>query len=133
MIDIDAGRIHVLKKKIRILTSELNKMQTDTQREIEHYQEAYSISTWASRELASLFPTVTSSALFGFSFESGVLIDDHVLFAELWNDAGLQFGKNVIYFKSEQDFMTEITHFKKTTFIYLDWYLNSHTNSLSFS
>lgn len=113
-------RIHDVKKNIKILISELEKMQNDSTNEVDHYQSAYALAKWLDVELQNLFPAKRNSLV---QFSSGVLIDDDSIFAAIWNQAGAPFGKSVRHYPNGSSFIKDSQNFPKDTFIYIDWFL----------
>jgi hypothetical protein len=129
MSNPDFGRIHEIKKKLRILASELDKMQSDPESEAEHFEQAYFISQWVNQEMNDLFPTINSVDKINFEFQSGVLIDDYPLYADTWNSAGLKYGRYVTHYLDEKSFLSDLDKIDRSTFIYIDWYLDQFKNS----
>ncbi len=125
------GQIHDLKKKLRILNAELDKMQSDPQHEAEHFAEAYKISKWVNNELDELFP-VNRGEHYNFEFKSGVLVDDYPIYGDNWNHDGLQYGKHVTQYLSAQSFLSDLERHDRATFLYIDWYLTPLKNSYDF-
>jgi hypothetical protein len=106
-------------------------MQSDPQREGEHFEEAYKISKWANDEMNDLFPT-TPEEQYNFEFKSGVLVDDYHIYGDNWNHDGLQYGKHVTQYLSEQSFLADLQRYDRSTFLYIDWYLAPMKNSYNF-
>jgi hypothetical protein len=129
MIDFETGRIHTMKKKQALLNEELRLMQVDVKNIKKHYQQAMNHSNWLIDELSTLFPATHCKSKFDFEFQSGVLVDDQSIYADRWNDAGLEYGKSVIHYKDEASFLEDLETYDRSTFLYIDWYLTANITS----
>ena len=128
MTSPEFGRIHDLKRKVKILNAELSRLASVTGGAEPKLIEICSTAKWVESELTDLFPEPESPQ--GVAFESGVLIEDSALVAAEWQMLGQQFGKTVDHYATGDLFLKNSIKYDRSTYIYIDWFISPFTDSL---